>query len=127
MKMERKKNTHNKVNYGTVKNTEIDERLMKVREKINRRLSGMFKNVSSISLKSLEDGTMNPYLIKGLGLSVDDAIEFYVWQRVGRSVTTSFGTLLEEAIRLLTGTKKGKWWDLVKETGEYASIKNGKN
>jgi len=104
----------------------IQERLNKAREEINHSLTLMFRNISAISLENLEDGTMNPYLIKGLGMpSVGDAIEFYVWQRVGRSVTTSFGSLFEKVIRIMTETEKGEWWDLVKETGEHASIKSG--
>lgn len=107
------------------KMTETEEKLETAREEINKSLAKISENISSISLDTLEEGTMNPYLIKGVGLTVDEAIEFYVWQRAGRSITTSFGSILEKSIRILSGAKKSKWWDIETANNEYASIKSG--
>lgn len=97
-----------------------------IRSWVGKSLVNIKKNFNDISLETLESGTINPYLVKVLGLSsIDDVIEFYVWQRVGRSVTTSFGSLIEKVTIRLTGAKKGNWWDLVKENVVYASVKSG--
>lgn len=121
------KNLKNLLPYSLLKRkmTETEERLETARKEINKSLTKVSKNISSISLDTLEEGTMNPYLIKGVGLTINEAIEFYVWQRAGRSITTSFGSIIEKSIRILSGAKKSKWWDIETVNNEYASIKSG--
>lgn len=88
------------------------------------------KNVKKLSAEELvKNAAINPFLVKALGIkSFDSLARFYVYQRVGRSLVTSFGTTIENMIISLSGGKKHGWWDnkaAVKDKTYYMSIKSG--
>ena len=77
--------------------------------------------------KMVEKGSINPFLAKALGLrSFDDLARYFVVQTIGRSLGTSFGTVLEITIRAISCGEKGEWWDVVNGDNVW-SIKSGPN
>ena len=79
--------------------------------------------------KMIAESAINPFLVKALGLNDFDSLaKYYVYQRISRSIVTSFGTRMEKMVRLVIGGDKGEWWDIVKKTDEvnyYVSVKSG--
>ena len=79
--------------------------------------------------KMIEESAINPLLAKALGLNDFNSLaKFYVYQRVGRGLVTSFGTSIEKLVNLIIGGEKGTWWDIVKKTKRvnyYISVKSG--
>ena len=79
--------------------------------------------------KMIAESAINPILAKALGLrDFDSLAKFYVYQRVGRSLVTSFGMRMEDLVKLVVDGEKGEWWDVVKDTGGanyYMSVKSG--
>jgi len=77
----------------------------------------------------IEESAINPFLAKALGFeNFDDLTRFYVYQRVGRSIVTSFGMKLEDVVKTIAGGEKGEWWDVVKKGKNkeyYMSVKSG--
>lgn len=88
------------------------------------------KNIKKLTADRLiKEGAINPFLVKALGIKDFDSLaKFYVYQRVGRSLVTSFGTAIEHLVRALArGAKKG-WWDTVQALGGtpyFMSVKSG--
>lgn len=88
------------------------------------------KNIKELSATELiQDAAINPFLVKALGIDDFDSLaRFYVYQRVGRSLVTSYGTTIENVVRALSGGVKPVWWD-VKTTKQgityYLSVKSG--
>lgn len=95
--------------------------------------------IESISVEDLVDeGGVNPYMAKALGMrTVEEVVEFFVGRRVERSLGTSFGNVLDNAIRILLGGARGReltgtygawisWWDVVlPDRGVVISVKSG--
>ncbi|WP_428325938.1 PmeII family type II restriction endonuclease [Nitrosopumilus sp.] len=77
--------------------------------------------------KMVEESSINPFLAKALGLdNFDDLARYFVVQTMSRSLVTSFGTVLEIIIRVISCGQKGNWWDVV-EGDNLWSIKSGPN
>ena len=101
-----------------------------LREEITRFVSKAIEKISGLSATVLvEEAAINPFLVKALGINDFDSLaRFYVYQRVGRSLVTSFGTTIEKMIKALCGGQKGDWWDVVTVIDGvryYMSIKSG--
>lgn len=79
--------------------------------------------------KMIAESAINPILANALGLHDFDSLsKFYVYQRVGRSLVTSFGMRMEDLVKLVVDGEKGEWWDVVKKTdgtNYYISVKSG--
>lgn len=79
--------------------------------------------------KMIQESAINPFLAKSLGFdNFDSLAHFYVYQRVGRSIVTSFGMTLEEIIKEIINGSRGEWWDVVKvgkKKSYYLSVKSG--
>jgi hypothetical protein len=103
-----------------------------VKEKIRIFLRKAIDNINDLSAEELvNDAAINPFLVKALEIrDIDSFAKFYVYQRVGRSVVTSFGTTMEHMIRALSGGEKQKWWDIkanIQGKTYYMSVKSGPN
>jgi hypothetical protein len=89
------------------------------------------KNIEELTGKAMiQEASINPFLVKALGISDFDALaRFYVFQRIGRSLVTSFGmTVMESFVKTLGGGKKGQWWDInISKDGKHLhiSVKSG--
>jgi len=73
------------------------------------------ENIKKLTVETLiREAAINPFLVKALGITDFDSLaRFYVYQRVGRSLVTSFGmTVMEQFVKALGGGKKGQWWDI---------------
>jgi hypothetical protein len=102
----------------------------KVKAEIKKFVNNGIKNIKELTAQELiRDVAINPFLVKALGISDFDTLaKFYVYQRVGRSLVTSFGTTMENMIRDLAGGEKIQWWDVKKTIGNvtyYMSVKSG--
>ena len=79
--------------------------------------------------RMIAESAINPILAKSLGFRDFESLsKFYVYQRIGRSLVTSFGTRMEKLVKIIVDGDKGEWWDVVKETGRanyYVSVKSG--
>jgi len=79
----------------------------------------------------IRDSSINPFLAKSLGLNDFESLaRYYVFQHVGRSVVTSFGSNMEQMIKVLFTGERGDWWDVVRKTKKihyYVSVKSGPN
>ncbi len=77
--------------------------------------------------KMVEKSSINPFMAKALGLDdIDSISKYFVVQTLSRSLVTSFGTTLEELIKVIAGGDKGDWWDVVKGNHHW-SVKSGPN
>jgi len=99
-------------------------------EPIRKFLSNVEKNIDQLSAeKMIQESAINPFLAKALGFDDFDSLaRFYVYQRVGRSIVTSFGMTLENIVREIIRGKRGNWWDVVKKgktKSYYLSVKSG--
>ena len=89
------------------------------------------KNIEKLTAETLiREASINPFLVKALGITDFDSLaRFYVLQRIGRSLVTSFGmTVMEQFVKTLGGGKKGQWWDIkIPTNGEtlHISVKSG--
>lgn len=96
-------------------------------EKFITRASGIVSKLSAETM--INDSAINPFLAKALGFEDFDSLaRFYVYQRVGRSLVTSFGMVLEHVVKAIIDGEKGDWWDVVKLSGKrhyYISVKSG--
>jgi hypothetical protein len=113
----------------------------KVEAKIRAFLSKGIRSIQELSAEKLVDEcAINPFLVKALGIrDFDSLARFYVYQRVGRSLVTSFGTTMEHMIRALSGGEKPtfrdpntgrlvRWWDVkvnIQGRTYYMSVKSG--
>ena len=71
---------------------------------------------------------VNPFLVRALGLSDEETHEFGVRQRVERSLVTSFGTLLQEIVKIINHEAGTEDIDLIiKKNGRdhYVQLKSG--
>ena len=79
--------------------------------------------------RMVEESAINPILAKALGFKDFESLaRFYVYQRIGRSLLTSFGANMEKLVRLMLDGERGEWWDVVKNTSSanyYVSVKSG--
>lgn len=79
--------------------------------------------------KMIKESAINPLLAKALGFhDFESLTRFYVYQRIGRSLVTSFGSRMEEFVKTIIGGERGEWWDVVKKTPSveyYISVKSG--
>lgn len=80
--------------------------------------------------KMIREASINPFLVKALGITDFDSLaRFYVLQRIGRSLVTSFGmTVMEQFVKTLGGGKKGQWWDITMPSNGktlHISVKSG--
>lgn len=107
---------------------------MEKEEKIQRLLEDFITRASQIinelsAEKMIEDSAINPILAKALGFKDFDSLSrFYVYQRIGRSLVTSFGMRMEKLVELVIDGEKGEWWDVVKNSRKanyYVSVKSG--
>lgn len=101
---------------------------------IQELLADFINNASIIigklsSEKMIEESAINPILAKALGFKDFDSLaRFYVYQRIGRSLVTSFGMKMENLVKLVIDGEKGVWWDVVKKSNKvnyYISVKSG--
>lgn len=88
------------------------------------------QNVKKLSAKKMiSESAINPFLVRAIGINnFDDLAKFYVYQRVGRSIVTSFGSAIEHIVRDLVDGTEGTWWDVVATIDEkphYISVKSG--
>lgn len=102
----------------------------KMKDEIEKFVKNATRNIKALTADMLVDeAAINPFLAKALGIDDFDSLaRFYVYQRVGRSVVTSFGTTIEKLIEALSGGKEGKWWDVVTSINGvtyYMSVKSG--
>lgn len=102
----------------------------KVQENLERFIAKAVKNTKELTADNLiKEGAINPFLVKALGIrDFDSLAKFYVYQRVGRSLVTSFGTAIEQLVRALARGTKGDWWDVVWASGGtpcFMSVKSG--
>lgn len=89
------------------------------------------ENIKGLTVeKMIREASINPFLVKALGITDFDSLaRFYVYQRIGRSLVTSFGmTVMEQFVKTLGGGKKGQWWDIkIPREGKalHISVKSG--
>lgn len=89
------------------------------------------RNIKALTAETLiREASINPFLVKALGITDFDSLaRFYVYQRIGRSLVTSFGmTVMEQFVKTLGGGKKGQWWDIkMSKQGKtlHISVKSG--
>lgn len=107
-----------------------EERALNVIREFSQKPAKLIENITVRDL--IEEGGINPYLVKSLGFKkIDEVVEFFLHRRVERSLGTSFGTVLEKFICEILGGKKGRdldprckrrkggskpwicWWDVV--------------
>jgi len=101
-------------------------------------LDSQYKKVENVKLDDLD---INVLLIKALGFTtVEETIEFYIYQRITRSAVTSWGQGALEDICLISGAEEvprsenvdvgGKRFDMKREKGDktyYIQLKSGPN
>ena len=100
------------------------------KQHLEKFLTSAVKIISELSAKRMiDESAINPFLAKTLGFNDFDSLSrFYVYQRIGRSLVTSFGTRMEEFVKVIIEGEKGEWWDVVKKTpavNYYISVKSG--
>ncbi len=90
--------------------------------------------IEGITVDTLLDGGLNPYMTVALGLDLEESVEFFIHKRVERSLGTSFGTVIEKFLAALLNGQRGKdfkeckgkkdkekrrpwycWWDIIIE------------
>ncbi|RLF03708.1 MAG: hypothetical protein DRK00_08370 [Thermoprotei archaeon] len=101
-----------------------------VKAEIIRFIRKAIQSINKLTADTLvREAAINPFLVKALGIrDFGSLARFYVYQRVGRSLVTSFGTTIEKVIRALAGGRKAGWWDVVaniRGTTYYMSVKSG--
>ena len=84
------------------------------------------RNIKKLTAETMiREASINPFLVKALGITDFDSLaRFYVYQRIGRSLVTSFGmTVMEQFVKTLGGGKKGQWWDIkISKQGKNLNI-----
>lgn len=103
-------------------------------EEIEKLLADFISNAGEIigdlsAERMIEESAINPILAKALGFKDFESLSrFYVYQRIGRSLVTSFGMKMENLVKLVVDGEKGEWWDVVKKSDKvnyYVSVKSG--
>ena len=104
-----------------------DEQIKKLLEKFITRAAKIIDGLSAE--KMIQESAINPVLAKALGFTDFRSLSrFYVYQRISRSLVTSFGTYMENLVKIIVDGEKGKWWDVTKKTPKvnyYVSVKRG--
>jgi len=104
-----------------------EEQIKKLLEKFISRAAEIIDDLSSE--KMITESAINPILAKALGFADFSSLaRFYVYQRISRSLVTSFGTHMENLVKIIVDGEKGEWWDVVKKTPDvnyYISVKSG--
>jgi len=104
-----------------------DEQIKKLLEKFISRAAKIIDELSAE--KMIQESAINPVLAKALGFTDFRSLSrFYVYQRISRSLVTSFGTYMENLVKIIVDGEKGKWWDVTKKTPKvnfYVSVKSG--
>lgn len=114
-----------------------DISILEIERVLRKFLDRQYELLNNITLDKLD---INVLLVKALGFTtVEEVIEFYLYQRITRSATTAWGTEVEKIV-LAAGTEKiphdenvsvgGKKFDMKKETDEtayYIQLKSGPN
>lgn len=90
------------------------------------------KNIENLSVRQMiDESKINPFLAKALGFKDFESLaRFYVYQTIGRSVVTSFGSRMEKILRVILDGEKYDWWDIMKKYDDstlYISVKSGPN
>lgn len=79
--------------------------------------------------RMIAESAINPFLAKSLGFrDFESLTRYYVYQRISRSLVTSFGKNMEKMVKIVMDGDKINWWDVVKETNQanyYISVKSG--
>jgi len=100
-----------------------------IRERMKQFSKRMLENINSLDAeKMIETNAINPILVKALGLGLEDAARYYVYQRIQRSIVTSFGSDMEFIVKRSIEGERGEWWDVVKKYDDvhyYVSVKSG--
>lgn len=98
----------------------VSAKELEIREKKVEELIQDFslKPKKLINGKKVEDlidkGGINPYLVNALDLkTIDECIEYVLIQSIGRSLVTSFGTVLEKFIAIILGGQRMGAYDRV--------------
>jgi len=106
---------------------ESEEQIKKLLEKFISRAAEIIDDLSAE--KMITESAINPILAKALGFTDFSSLaRFYVYQRISRSLVTSFGTHMENLVKIIVDGEKGEWWDVVKKTptvNYYVSVKSG--
>lgn len=106
---------------------ESEEQIKKLLEKFISRAAEIIDDLSAE--KMITESAINPILAKALGFTDFSSLaRFYVYQRISRSLVTSFGTHMENLVKIIIDGEKGEWWDVVKKTptvNYYISVKSG--
>jgi len=104
-----------------------DEQIKKLLEKFITRAAEIIGKLSAE--KMVEESAINPILAKALGFTDFSSLaRFYVYQRISRSLVTSFGTYMENLVKIIVGGERGEWWDVTKKSSTvnyYVSVKSG--
>ena len=109
-----------------------------IRVQIRGFVSKLEDKVANLSAQVLvEESAINPFLVRAMGIKDFESLaKWAVYQRLGRSFVTSFGTVMQNMVASLIagetyskskGTGK-KWWDVYKEDSKgdwYISVKSG--
>ena len=107
---------------------------MSKEEQIQELLTNFITNASKIigqlsAERMIEESAINPILAKALGFKDFESLSrFYVYQRIGRSLVTSFGMKMENLVKLVIDGEKGEWWDVIKKSDNvnyFVSVKSG--
>jgi len=87
------------------------------------------QNLQNIQELKLAHLNPNPFLINILNLrEIDEMVEFLVFQRVSRSIVTSFGTCVENLLIASGSQKLTKGFDIIKiidDVSHYIQVKSG--
>lgn len=115
-----------------------DIRILWTEKIISDFLEKQYENLEDLDLDALD---INVLLVKALDFNnVEEAVEFYVYQRVTRSVVTSWGSGPLENLVIVSGAEQipsqenvdvqGKAFDMRKQKGDktyYIQLKSGPN
>jgi len=80
-----------------------------VRSEVVKFVRNGIKNIRELTAEEMiSEAAINPYLVKALGITDFSSLaRFYVYQRIGRSLVTSFGmTVMEKMVETLGEGKK---------------------
>jgi hypothetical protein len=88
-------------------------------------LDKQYKNVKKVHLNDLD---INVLLIKALGFTtIEETVEFYIYQRITRSVVTSWGSGALEKMCLISGAEEIPKQDNVDVNGKRFDMRTEKN
>jgi len=118
--------------------SEKEQRIIEAIKRFNTELD---KRINEITVKKLiDEGGINPYLVKSLGFkTIDDTVELFLTRHIIQGLGGSFGAVLERFIIELTDGQSGRecekkglekpwisWWDVVIKKSFIKDKKNWK-